>query len=55
MPAENSEMDKADDNVNPKPKLGDIKDHLNIVINYIENMIMETYLRIMRILDIYLS
>lgn len=40
--AKNSEMgeydqDKADDNDNSKPKFGEIKDHLNIVIKYIED------------------
>ncbi|XP_060846462.1 tigger transposable element-derived protein 7-like [Rhopalosiphum padi] len=31
------DQDEADDNVNPKPKLGEIKDHLNIVIKYVED------------------
>jgi len=40
--AESSEIDEydqdeADDNVNPKSKLGEIKDHLNIVIKYVED------------------
>jgi len=32
-----SDQDGADDNVNTKQKLGEIKDHLNIVIKYVEN------------------
>lgn len=43
------EQDEADDNVNPKPKLGEMKDHLNIVIKYVEDNNNETYLRIMNI------
>ncbi|XP_060870177.1 tigger transposable element-derived protein 7-like [Metopolophium dirhodum] len=31
------DQEEADDNVNPKPKLGEIKDHLNIVIKYVED------------------
>ncbi|XP_022173408.1 uncharacterized protein LOC111035893 [Myzus persicae] len=31
------DQDEADDNVYPKPKLGEIKDHLNIVIKYVED------------------
>lgn len=31
------DQDEADNNINPKQKLGEIKDHLNIVIKYVED------------------
>jgi len=51
---ENSETDEYDqdeaDDVNPKPKLGEIKDHLNILsLNTLKKTTMKTYLSIMSI------